>query len=52
MSRHVVPACLLALAALASPRPARCAWIWVEGEKPSRAAVQRHPYWYDLVKRG
>ena len=46
------PACLLALAALALPIPARGAWIWVEGEKPARASVQRHPYWYDQVKRG
>ena len=50
--RHVVPIRLLVLAALALPDSARGAWIWVEGEKPARAAVQRHPYWYDLVKRG
>jgi hypothetical protein len=57
MSRHAIPgraaraACLLVLAALA-PIPAHAAWIWVEGEKPAKAAVQRHPYWYDQVKRG
>jgi hypothetical protein len=50
MRRHVVPACLLVLAALTSI-PAHAAWIWVEGESPARSAVQRHPYWYDLVKR-
>src|SRR4051812_3515961 len=52
MHRHVIPARLLMLAALALPLPAQGSWIWVEGEKPARAAVQRHPYWYDLVKRG
>jgi hypothetical protein len=38
------------LAALAIGRPARGAWIWVEGEKPTKSTMHRHPYWYDLVK--
>ena len=49
--RYTIPTRLLALAVLALPLPARGAWIWVEGEKPARSAVQRHPYWYDQVKR-
>ena len=43
-------ACAL-LAALAAGRPARATWIWVEGEKPTRSTMHRHPYWYDQVKR-
>jgi hypothetical protein len=26
-------------------------WIWVEGEKPVRSTMHRHPWWYDQVKR-
>lgn len=44
-----VGAGLLALAALTGP--VRGSWIWVEGERPTRATVQRHPPWYDKVKR-
>jgi len=44
-------AVLVAAAGLTSPRTARAAWVWVEGEKPSHADVHRNPYWYDLVKR-
>src|SRR5207248_11267370 len=25
--------------------------IWVEGEKPVRSTMNRHPWWYDQVKR-
>ena len=25
-------------------------WIWVEGEKPTRSTMNRHPWWYDKVK--
>ena len=39
----------LALLGLLQP-PARASWIWVEGEKPSKSTMHRHPYWYDLVK--
>jgi hypothetical protein len=39
------------LAALAGPTSARAAWVWVEGEKPIRSTMQRHPWWYDQVKR-
>ena len=39
------------LAALCVSRPARAAWIWVEGEKPAKSTMHRHPYWYDQVKR-
>lgn len=32
--------------AAADPRDA----IWIEGETPSRSAMNRHPWWYDQVK--
>jgi hypothetical protein len=25
--------------------------VWIEAEKPTRAAVARHPWWYDQVKK-
>lgn len=25
--------------------------IWVEGQKPARATMSRHPWWYDQVKK-
>src|SRR6266480_7112795 len=31
--------------AAADPRDA----IWIEGETPSRSAMNRHPWWYDQV---
>ena len=31
--------------------PLDASWIWVEGEKPTRSAMNRHPWWYDLVQR-
>jgi hypothetical protein len=37
--------------ALAPARPARAQWVWVEGEKPVRSTMHRHPYWFDQVKR-
>ncbi len=55
MIRHAIlrrAALAAGLLALLTPIPANAAWIWVEGEKPAKAAVQRHPYWYDQVKRG
>ena len=42
-------ALLFGLLALASP--ASAAWIWVEGEKPAESTMNRHPWWYDQVKR-
>jgi hypothetical protein len=30
---------------------ARAAWIWVEGEKPTVNQMNRHPWWYDQVKK-
>jgi hypothetical protein len=36
---------------LVASRPANGGWVWVEGEKPYRATVKRHPWWYDKVKR-
>ena len=37
---------------LAGVPAARSATIWVEGEKPVRHTMNRHPWWYDKVKRG
>jgi hypothetical protein len=31
--------------------PLRAAVIWTEGEKPAKADVRRHPWWYDKVKK-
>jgi hypothetical protein len=44
---------LLLAVALAQllPAAAGAESIWVEGEKPARANVSRHPWWYDQVKR-
>lgn len=39
----------LAVLLFAAPLPA--APIWVEGEKPLRSTMNRHPWWYDQVKR-
>ena len=44
-----LPPLLFGLLALASP--ASAAWIWVEGEKPAESTMNRHPWWYDQVKR-
>src|SRR5262249_13517618 len=39
------------LIGLTAGRPARAGWVWVEGEKPVRSTMHRHPWWYDKVKR-
>ncbi len=39
------------LAVIALAPHAHAAWIWVEGEKPAKSTMHRHPYWYDQVKR-
>lgn len=45
--------CLLSqLAALLAIVPAVADWIWVEGENPAVDRMNRHPWWYDQVKRG
>ena len=45
--------CCLALLLAAGLLPCRvpAATIWVEGEKPVRSTMNRHPWWYDQVKR-
>ena len=30
---------------------ARAETIWVEGEKPAKSTMNRHPWWYDQVKK-
>jgi hypothetical protein len=49
--RLPLPCAFTVLAALVLSPPARAAWIWVEGEKPTKSTMHRHPYWYDQVKR-
>ncbi len=43
--------CLLIAAIVSLATSARAKWIWIEGEKPTRTDVTRHPWWYDKVKR-
>ena len=38
----------LSIALLSAAVPAQT--VWVEGEKPARATMTRHPWWYDKVK--
>ena len=40
-----------ALVVILAALPASAATIWVEGEKPARSTMNRHPWWYDQVKR-
>ncbi len=49
--RLPLPGPFTVLAVLVLTLPARGAWIWVEGEKPVKSTMHRHPYWYDQVKR-
>jgi hypothetical protein len=42
---------IVAALGLVLPVPSRAAYIWVEAEKPVKASVTRHPWWYDRVKR-
>lgn len=43
---------LVVVAVLAISPSARPDWIWIEGEKPAKSTMHRHPFWYDQVKRG
>lgn len=47
----VASSMLLVGLTLGLPDHAHGAWIWVEGEKPVRSSMHRHPYWYDQVER-
>src|SRR6476660_7670680 len=29
----------------------RADWYWIEGEKPTKSTMNRHPWWYDQVKQ-
>jgi hypothetical protein len=49
MTRRIIPVALLLTVVSLSPR-ARGSWIWVEGEKPIKSSMYRHP-WYTQVKR-
>lgn len=49
---HAITRVLLLLSLfLADFAPARAGWIWIEGEKPTVNKMNRHPWWYDQVKR-
>jgi hypothetical protein len=37
--------------AVLAPRRASAEWIWVEGEAPTANRMNRHPWWYDQVKK-
>lgn len=37
-------------AAAQTSRNSTPTWIWVEGEKPAKSSMHRHPWWYDKVK--
>ena len=41
----------LLLASALFPCLSSAAWVWVEGEKPAQQTMNRHPWWYDQVKR-
>ena len=41
---------LFVLFTLAATHIAHAAYIWIEGEAPTKADVKRHPWWYDKVK--
>jgi hypothetical protein len=43
--------CMAGLPLLLLSAPAGAVCIWVEGEKPVRSTMHRHPYWYDQVQR-
>lgn len=47
MPRVIATACLLSL--LASTVSAET--LWIEGEKPTKSTMNRHPWWYDQVKK-
>jgi hypothetical protein len=36
---------------LLAPSYSEADWVWIEGEKPSANRMNRHPWWYDQVKR-
>jgi hypothetical protein len=42
---------LIALFLATTASPALAQTIWVEGEKPVRSTMNRHPWWYDQVKK-
>ncbi|WP_422928645.1 hypothetical protein [Singulisphaera sp. PoT] len=48
-------AMILAIAAIgvhaAPPSKIPADWIWVEGESTRSSTMNRHPWWYDKVKR-
>lgn len=41
----------LLLPLLAWLAPATAETIWQEGEKPTKSKVERHPWWFDQVKK-
>ena len=42
---------LLASLIMTCPSGAAAQTIWIEGEKPARSTMNRHPWWYDQVKK-
>lgn len=48
---HYFPFSLKLLAALLTISSASAEWIWIEGEAPVSHKMNRHPGWYDQVKK-
>ena len=42
---------LCLLVAVLAPSRAFAEWIWIEGESPAVNRMNRHPWWYDQVKK-
>ncbi len=49
--RLLGPLLILVMSQPAPPAPVHAQTIWVEGEKPARSTMTRHPWWYDKVKK-
>lgn len=50
-ARHYSTSFFVAALLLGPALAAHGAWIWIEGEQPSKATMNRHPWWYDQVKK-
>ena len=51
MSSHCVSGLAWLLLGFSYPLRSPAAYVWVEGEKPAVNQMNRHPWWYDQVKR-
>jgi len=51
LSLHAASALATLAAAWLAASAAHAEWIWVEGEKPAKASMNRHPWWFDKVQK-